>query len=34
VTTFGGFQSGSRLNVEIDQLARYVARLIETAPKN
>ena len=34
VTTFGGLQAGSRLNMEIDQLARYVARLLDTAPKN
>lgn len=34
VTTFGGLQVGSRLNMEIDQLARYVARLLDTAPKN
>ena len=33
VTTFGALQVGSRLNMEIDQLARYVARLLETAPK-
>jgi len=31
VTTFGALQVGSRLNLEIDQLARYVARLLETA---
>lgn len=30
VTTFGGLQAGSRLNMEIDQLARYVSRLLET----
>lgn len=34
VTTFGGLQAGSRLNMEIDQLARYVARLLDTMPKN
>lgn len=34
MTTFGGLQAGSRLNMEIDQLARYVARLLDTAPKN
>lgn len=33
VTTLGALQTGSRLNMEIDQLARYVARLIETLPK-
>jgi riboflavin synthase len=30
VTTFGGLEPGARLNVEIDQLARYVARILET----
>ena len=29
VTTFGGLKAGSRVNMEIDSLARYVARLIE-----
>lgn len=29
VTTFGRYQPGSRVNVEIDMLARYVARLLE-----
>jgi riboflavin synthase len=29
VTTFGALQSGSRLNLEIDQMARYAARLAE-----
>lgn len=29
VTTFGGLKVGSLLNVEIDSLARYVARLIQ-----
>ena len=29
VTTFGGLKVGSVLNVEIDSLARYVARLIQ-----
>ncbi len=29
VTTFGGLKVGSRLNMEIDTLARYVARLNE-----
>jgi len=28
-TTFGALQSGDRLNLEIDMLARYVARLME-----
>ncbi|MGE4064839.1 MAG: riboflavin synthase [Rhodospirillaceae bacterium] len=34
VTTFGGLRAGDRLNMEIDQLARYVARLIDTTPKS
>ena len=29
VTTFGGMNEGTPVNVEVDQLARYVARLIE-----
>ncbi|MDR3440829.1 riboflavin synthase [Telmatospirillum sp.] len=29
VTAFGGYQVGSRVNLEIDMLARYVARLLE-----
>jgi len=29
-TTFGGLKPGDRLNMEIDVLARYVARLLET----
>jgi riboflavin synthase len=29
VTTFGAYQAGDRVNMEIDMLARYVARLIE-----
>jgi riboflavin synthase len=29
VTSFGGYQAGDRVNMEIDMLARYVARLIE-----
>lgn len=31
VTTFGALQSGSRLNLEVDQMARYAARLMEAA---
>jgi len=31
VTTFGGLGAGARLNLEIDQMARYAARLLETA---
>ena len=30
VTTLGGLQPGSRVNLEVDVLARYVARLLET----
>jgi riboflavin synthase len=29
VTTFGQYVVGSRVNMEIDMLARYVARLLE-----
>ena len=29
VTTFGVYQPGSLVNMEIDMLARYVARLLE-----
>ncbi|MGB0684516.1 MAG: riboflavin synthase [Magnetovibrionaceae bacterium] len=29
VTTFGAYQPGTRVNLEIDMLARYVARLME-----
>ncbi len=32
VTTFGKLEPGARLNLEVDQLARYVARLVETLP--
>jgi riboflavin synthase len=32
VTTFGRLEPGARLNLEVDQLARYVARLMETQP--
>jgi riboflavin synthase len=31
VTTWGAMQAGRRVNVEVDVLARYVARLLETA---
>ena len=31
VTTFGALQAGSRLNLEVDQMARYAARLMEAA---
>jgi len=33
VTTFGRLEPGARLNLEVDQLARYVARLMETQPR-
>ena len=31
VTTFGSLRAGARLNLEVDQMARYAARLLETA---
>lgn len=31
VTTFGGRQAGARLNLEVDQMARYAARLLQTS---
>jgi riboflavin synthase len=31
VTTFGNRRSGARLNLEVDQMARYAARLLQTA---
>ena len=33
VTTFGTLEPGARLNLEVDQLARYVTRLMETLPR-
>jgi riboflavin synthase len=33
VTTFGRLEPGARLNLEVDQLARYVARLMEMQPR-
>lgn len=30
VTTFGGLQVGARLNLEVDQMARYAARLLDS----
>ena len=33
VTTFGKLEPGASLNLEVDQLARYVARLMETLPR-
>jgi riboflavin synthase len=32
VTTFGGLHAGARLNLEVDQMARYAARLLQ-APR-
>lgn len=29
VTTFGAFKAGDRINLEVDQMARYAARLME-----
>jgi riboflavin synthase len=34
VTTFGSFQVGVRVNLEIDQMARYAARLLDTAKQH
>lgn len=33
VTTFGKLEPGVHLNLEVDQMARYVARLMETLPR-
>jgi riboflavin synthase len=33
VTTLGALEPGARLNLEIDQIARYAARLLETPPR-
>jgi riboflavin synthase len=33
VTTFGSLKPGARLNVEVDLMARYAARLLETLPR-
>ena len=32
VTTFGALRAGARLNVEVDLMARYAARLLQAAP--
>jgi riboflavin synthase len=32
VTTFGGLHVGARLNLEVDLMARYAARLLEASP--
>jgi riboflavin synthase len=31
ITTFGSLRAGARLNLEVDQMARYAARLLQTA---
>ena len=31
VTTWGDRRVGDRVNIEVDQMARYAARLLETA---
>ena len=31
VTTWGGRRAGDKINIEVDQMARYAARLIEAA---
>jgi riboflavin synthase len=33
VTTFGPLQPGAQLNLEVDLMARYAARLLETLPR-
>ena len=33
VTTLGKLEPGARLNLEVDPMARYVARLLETLPR-
>ncbi len=33
VTTFGSLEPGARLNLEVDRMARYAARLLETMPR-
>jgi riboflavin synthase alpha subunit len=30
--TFGALRPGARLNLEVDQMARYAARLLESMP--
>ena len=34
VTTLGSLQPGARLNLEVDQMARYAARLLQAAPRH
>ena len=31
VTTFGVLKAGDRINLEVDQMARYAARLLQTS---
>jgi riboflavin synthase len=33
VTTFGSLKPGARLNIEVDLMARYAARLLDTLPR-
>jgi len=33
VTTLGSLQVGAKLNLEVDQMARYAARLLDAAPR-
>ncbi len=33
VTTLGALQPGDRVNLEVDQMARYAARLLEAAER-
>jgi riboflavin synthase len=33
VTTLGALRVGAQLNLEVDQMARYAARLLDTAPR-
>lgn len=33
VTTLGGLLAGAKLNIEVDMMARYAARLLETVPR-
>ncbi|MGD0420591.1 MAG: riboflavin synthase [Xanthobacteraceae bacterium] len=33
ITTFGALQNGARVNLEVDQMARYAARLLATVPQ-
>ncbi|MGA8323919.1 MAG: riboflavin synthase, partial [Xanthobacteraceae bacterium] len=34
VTTFGAREVGARVNLEVDQMARYAARLLDTAKQH